>query len=603
MREKLEKLWQSKILHIVIIPFFIVLVSFLGLQVSVCSVPFINSSMSIVALLWNILSLWLLLTLLMVVFNRPHIAALVWSILSFGIAFANYYILLYHGAPLTVHLLKNTATALDVIGSYHLYLDKFSITILLGFAICIGAVIVLWKQNKGKSMLPTKSRIYVAVGCIVLLTVNIYLGIFSSISFKPKHSVQFSWASSAGNYGFLALQLESHFQEKSFSFSLENYSEQDVLDAYNNTIAQTQPTTTEEYPDIILILNECFYDLEKLVDLETNISPLENYYKIENAIKGYAVVPGDGGGTNRSEYELLTSISTDLLPHQTPFHTVNLDDHASIVSLLKEHGYETYAAHCATSGNYNRSQAYPALGFDHAYFDLDFNGLEKYGNRANTDESTYKNLINWYEQPSDHPKFMYLLTYQNHGGWEQNPEELDTVKVKNDFGDYTGQVNEYLSSLRLSDLELVELFSYFETVDRPVIVCMLGDHAPSFAKQIADPSISEQDLAYLKKSTPLVIWSNYGLKAEDVGYISMNYVVPKLLKTAGLPLSPFYQYQTNIMQDIPVILSKNTFYDSNMNLIPYDEEEQTTKDVQTYFGMCYSHLKDNKFSYIFESTK
>lgn len=604
MREKLNKLLQSKIMMFVIAPAFVSMVSFLQFQTSTSRIPFMNAKMGITAFLWNYLTCLLLQLMWMVIINRLHIALLVGSVLSFGWSVANYYVLLLHGSPLTFLLLKQFSTTMDVIDSYRIVVDKYSAMILIGLIVSVALVAVFWKFNKGKALFSKSVRIYCAVGCFVLMAANIYLGIFSGISFKPKNSIRFSWASSAGEYGFLALQLESHFQEGTFTISFDNYSEDAVMNVYNELVDNNpQQKGPEEYPDIILILNECFYDLEQVVDITTDVSVLENYYNIDNSIKGYVVASGEGGGTNRSEYELLTSISTSLTPNQSPFLTLELEDHESVVSYLESFGYETYASHCAKSSNYNRSYGYPTLGFDHSYFDIDFEGLESYGKRANTDESVYKNLIEWYEQPSDKPKFMYMLTYQNHGGWEQNPADLDTVRVENDFGAYTDQVNEYLSSVRLSDEALVELLAYFETVDRPVVFCMLGDHGPSFAKNIADPSIPEVDLTYLIKSTPLVIWSNYGLETEDIGYISLNYVVPKLMDVIGMPLSPFYQYQMELIEKVPIIISSNTFYDSNLALAPYDKNSELTKSVHNYFSMCFGHVKERKFAFLFEPMK
>ncbi len=604
MRAKFNRLLHSKYTFWGIISFFIAFITFMQFQLSVSRIPFLNAKMTLPAFLWNLLSYWLIFALLFAIFNRLHIAILIWSTLSFLISFINYYVLLYHGAPLTFYVLGNTTTALDVLDSYKFSLDKYSAAILIGFLACNVVTFIVWKIHKNNIIdTSIRKRLCIIAACIVLIFTNIYVGIFSDFSFKPKSSIEFSWASSAGEYGFLALQIESHFQENSYTLSYENYSEEAVRELYDKITAQSEQYKKTEYPDIILILNECFYDLEQVIDLDTNISPLSNYYKIENAIKGYVVASGEGGGTNRSEYELLTSVSTSLLPNQTPFQTLDLEGQYSIVSFLEEYGYDTYAAHCAKSANYNRSYGYPALGFNHSYFDLDFKDLENYGNRANTDASTYKNLITWYEQPSNNPKFMYLLTYQNHGGWEQNPENLDTVKVKNDFGEYTSQVNEYLSSLRLSDIELVNLLSYFETVDKPVIVCMLGDHGPSFAKNICDPSIPEKDLTYLLKSTPMLIWSNYGLESQNLGYISMNYVAPKLLDVAGFPLSPFYKYQLDLMNDIPVIISYNIFFDHHMNISPYDDNSYITKKVQDYFNVCFNNLQTNRYHSMFKPIK
>lgn len=602
MKEKLKCILRSKWFNLAIVTLVVALVTFLQFQASVSRIPFLNAQMGVIPLLWNLLSYWLVLLLLTSLFNRPHVAILVWSILAFGLSIANYYVLLLHGAPLTVPLLKNTATAMDVIGTYRFTIDKYSGVILLGLVVCIALVVIVWRISKNKPVIANwKKRLAVIGVCILLLATNVYVGIFSGISFKPKHSVLFSWSSSAGQYGFLALQIESHFQENIFSFAFDHYSEEAVQQAYDDILAaQTDRPAATEYPDIVLILNECFYDLEQVVDLDTNVDPLSRFYALENTIQGYVVASGEGGGTNRSEYELLTSVPTSLMPNQTPFLSLNLDNHASIATFLENYGYETYAAHCAKSANYNRQYGYPALGFDHAYFEQDFEYLESYGNRANTDESTYQSLIQWYEEPSDNPKLMYLLTYQNHGGWEQNPADMDTVTVNNDLGAYTDQTNEYLSSLRLSDEALAKLLAYFETVDRPVIVCMLGDHGPSFAKNIADPSISEEDLTYLIKSTPMVMWSNYGLEQQDLGYISLNYVVPKLLETASVPLSPFYQYQLDLMQEVPVILSANTFYDKEMNLSAYNENDPLTQSVHCYFSMCFDHLTDQKYSQLFE---
>lgn len=602
MREKLLAFSRSRLFNLGVVSIFIACITFLQFQLSVSRIPFVNAKMSLMVFLWNLLCFCLFVVMLTALFKKPHTAVLTWGIFSFGLSFANYYVLLFHGAPLTVPLLKNATTAFEVLGSYRFRLDKYSGMILLCFLLCIAVAVVLWRIGKGKpATYSWKKRLGVAGLCLALLATNIYLGVFSNISFKPTNSIDFSWASSAGEYGFLPLQLESHFQENVSLLAYDNYSEESLIQLYNDILsAKPQQPTATEYPDIVLILNESFYDLNQVVDLDTNVDPLEKFYSIENAIKGYVVASGEGGGTNRSEYELLTSVSTSLMPNQTPFMTLDLENHASIVSFLESFGYETYGSHCAKSANYNRNYGYPALGFDHSYFDLDFSGLESYGNRDNTDASAYKDLIKWYEEPSDKPKLLYMLTYQNHGGWEQNPAELDTVKVNNDFGEYTDQTNEYLSSLRLSDQALVDLLAYFETVDRPVIVCMLGDHGPSFAKNIAKDDISEEDLTYLLKSTPMVMWSNYGLESEDLGYISLNYVVPKLLETAGLPLSPFYQYQVDLMEEVPVIMSYNTFYDKDMQLSVFDENGELTQDVLNYFNMCFDHLKENKHAYLFD---
>ena len=118
---------------------------------------------------------------------------------------------------------------------------------------------------------------------------------------------------------------------------------------------------TDNRPDIIVVLNETWYDMDHLVDFSTDVSYMENYDSLD-AIKGYVTVPMIGGGTNASEYELLTSNSMMLVNTTTPFNDLNLRDSKSVAEYLKKLGYATMAAHSESSGNYHRGDAWKALG-------------------------------------------------------------------------------------------------------------------------------------------------------------------------------------------------------------------------------------------------
>ena len=52
----------------------------------------------------------------------------------------------------------------------------------------------------------------------------------------------------------------------------------------------------EKTPDIILILNESFYDLSLITEIEVDVPYLENISSMENTIKGYAVIVIGGSG-------------------------------------------------------------------------------------------------------------------------------------------------------------------------------------------------------------------------------------------------------------------------------------------------------------------
>ena len=320
---------------------------------------------------------------------------------------------------------------------------------------------------------------------------------------------------------------------------------------------QAVPGRTETYPDIILILNETFYDLSIYTDLETDEPYLVNYNTLKNAIKGYALSPSSMGGTNDAEFELLTGHSSLLFHKRAPFTLpVSFDGVNSVARYLKALGYTAQAAHPCDELNYNRQTVYPELGFETARFYDEFTEHETYGNRIETDSANYEELIRWYEEAGDAPRYLYLLTYQNHGGYEQNDSELDTVHVKGDAGDVTEQVNEYLTSIKMSDEALGELLQYFDSIERPVIVCMVGDHSPGFLSQLREKDwMTETEKDILSREIPFLIWANaaFGeIPAEQDGILGMTDLMAQVFDTAGLPLSPYYNHLVELSRSVPV---------------------------------------------------
>jgi len=174
--------------------------------------------------------------------------------------------------------------------------------------------------------------------------------------------------------------------------------------------------------------------------------------------------------------------------------------------------------------------------------------------------------------------------------------------VRNDFGDNTARVNEYLSCISLSDKAFGELTAYFSGVERPVIVCMVGDHAPSFAASLADPALTPEEKELNVRKVPLLIWANYDLPAAGLGTMSMNYVIPSLLETAGVPLSPYYSYILQLKEQIPVLTAYGSYYDAQGNLYAYDSDGGTAYEsaVNDYFYLEYHNLQKDRRQTLFQ---
>ena len=112
-------------------------------------------------------------------------------------------------------------------------------------------------------------------------------------------------------------------------------------DDYN---APASPESAEDYPDIVLILSESFYDFDLVTDLQADTDIMPVTKNLPNSVYGHTISPHVGGGTNSTEYEMLTSNSLILMPSITPFNWLNLYNANSVVSYLKGLGYSTMAA-------------------------------------------------------------------------------------------------------------------------------------------------------------------------------------------------------------------------------------------------------------------
>lgn len=564
--------------------------------VVVCEFWYYLSLMTLKYALVNMATIGILLCILYMLTNRVWLAQLLCSMICWLIGTINHYVLMFHGMPLSFLTLRNFTTAMNVISAYRIRVDRYVLWLLALLAVLVAVALVVRFFTAGKKRASLK-RILLRDGALALvccLTFSaIYLG---DDPIKPKKTFGWSWLESYSTYGYTASTVETFFQSMAGVSKPDGYSEEKVDNLEIPDASVEEPAA----PDVILILNETFYDLRQLVDIQTDVPYMDNIESMDNLLKGYAVAPQSGGGTNCSEYELLTSNSLQLLPGITPFIVLDLVNASSIVSNLNSLGYSSLGAHSENSTNYSRGQGYQNLQFQTTYFDEDF--LDKtygVGRWFETDECLYQNLIRWYEEaPVEDPRFLYLLTIQNHGDYNISDDENDLVHVQNDFGEYNSRINEYLTSISLSDEAFLNLTEYFSQVDRPVIVCMLGDHSPSFARNLVE-SGPENDL--LLRKVPLLIWANFPLEQQDLGTMSMNYVVPTLFDIAGIQLTPYYGYLLQMKKEIPILTSYGDYYDSEGNRYTYDSDQGGPYEelVDNYFCLEYENLTKRRNQELF----
>lgn len=539
--------------------------------------------------------------------GRWWLATGISGVLFTVIALINYYTRDLHGSALMPQDILNLGTAAEVMGSYTLKINHTVLTIGLLVVPVLVLCFTQWLLTRGAPKRASwKARGVRVLASAAAIFCVLYIGYFGPNPLKPKATYGWAWQETYYKYGYLAGTIEATALMSDPIVEPENYSDDAARQAADLVTGQfATAETAQEYPDIVLILSESFYDFSLVTDLQADTDILPVYNNLQNAVLGHTVSPHVGGGTNSSEYEMLSSNSLMLMPSITPFNWLNLYGANSLVSYTKSLGYATMAAHPYTNSNYRRDSAWRALGFDTTYFEGDFPTQDYYGNRPyQTDAATYQDFAKLYEaMPEDQPRFAFLVSIQSHGDYDMNDASLDIVHAATDYGEYDAVMDEFLSCMHLTDEAITDLCDYFtqvyEQTGRKVVVAMAGDHAPSFVDHVADKSIAPQnELQILERSTPFFIWANYPLENIDAAVsdtdplnrMDMVMLAPTIAQQAGLPLSTYYQYLLEMKQTTPVVTGANDYMKPDGTTATFGTDPALDEWVYGYLNLEYNNV-------------
>ena len=84
------------------------------------------SEIDIKYILFNVVTNYVLLSVIYIIINYWWISCIVYSALSFLISTVNYFVIQLHDSPLTIAELGNLRTAMNVIGGYQINLSKIT---------------------------------------------------------------------------------------------------------------------------------------------------------------------------------------------------------------------------------------------------------------------------------------------------------------------------------------------------------------------------------------------------------------------------------------------------------------------------------------------
>ena len=532
------------------------------------------------------------------------------------LALVNYYTRDLHGSAVMPEDVLNLSTAAEVMGSYTLQITGTVVAIVLLY---LPVLLAAWLQARLCADLPKraapKARAARYAGCAAGIFSILYAGYFAPFAPLPRSDAGWTWQTAYYRHGFLASSVETCRLLGDAVIQPAGYDEAALPDIA--AAAERPNAETDDRPDILLILSESLYDFSLVTDLQADAELMPVINALPNAVRGHTVSANVGGGTNVTEYEMLTSNSPMLVPTVTPFNGLDFSDANSVVGYLKSLGYTTMAAHPYAASNYNRDVVWQQLGFDETHFMQDFPTQEAYGARPyQTDSATYRDWQALYEaMPADKPRFSFLVSIQTHGDYTMNDDTQNIVHAAADYGAFDHTMDEYLSCVRMSDAAFGELCGYFTDLyartGRKVIVAMAGDHAPSFVAHVSDPALGQGDeLTLLQRSTPFVIWANYPLPnadaaqnpADPLNRMDMVMLTPTLLEQAGLPLSDYYRYLLTLKDAAPVVTGTQDYTLPDGTVAAFGEDAARDALVRGYFDLEYNNIgtRANRVQTIFE---
>ena len=536
----------------------------------------------------NILIIFSIIVFFYGIFQNVGYGIAIGGLVIYFLFIIDYYTFGLRGTPFVLSDLFSAKTALGVMPNYTLVVNERMVTcfFILALLTSIGGYISSGGKKKLHRIIVAISSVAAGATLIILITFSeiITQNRFTALAFVPSLS--------ARQNGFLlntVCALKTSFIKEPLGYSSGKVSQ--IIS--ENSSASSQADAGLSKPNIIVIMNESLTDFDYLLNVQTTDEPLPKFKAMrENCVRGTLISSIYGGNTPNSEFEFLTGCSLAFLPQGVVTYQQMIDHELpTFVTHLKDLGYSASAIHLYNPEYFSRSRIYPLLGFDEF---ININNttvqIDIIGDYA-TDESSFRAIKQLYENSDGNPFFAFCVTIQNHGGYWHWGRDILVTNANSDYA------NDYATLLRKTDNAFADLIEYFSEVNEPTLVVMFGDHQPNlfddFYNAIWDGyTLTEEEKTYLKAKVPFIIWANYDIEEAELDEMSINYLGPTILRTAGLPLSDYQLFLENLRDSVPVI-SAVGFVDSDGNHFTDISGSPYAEELSKYEYLEYYYLKKN----------
>ena len=282
---------------------------------------------------------------------------------------ANAYVVRFRTNPIVPWDIFSWKTAASVASNYDFKPDTRMVVVTLVF---LGMIVLLQFVKTGIPKFQLWKRLIPAGVCCIVLV--LFVNLLQDEDFQTGHrlypflftpafmtQVNGMAVTFAMDLAYVTVEKPSGYDAAKEQAVLESYTEQeDDADSSDKK---------EELPNIIVVMNESFSDLNVLGDFTTNEDYMPYLHSLqngaENTVTGYLNVSVCGGNTANTEFEFLTGNSMAFLPQGSiPYQQYITKELPALPAYLASLGYETVATHPYYADGWDRDKVYPQQGPD-----------------------------------------------------------------------------------------------------------------------------------------------------------------------------------------------------------------------------------------------
>jgi phosphoglycerol transferase MdoB-like AlkP superfamily enzyme len=332
------------------------------------------------------------------------------------------------------------------------------------------------------------------------------------------------------------------------------YLESDATAERLNATAHDCKLTTRP-PHIVMVFDEGSFDVTRVPGVKVWPGYQDHFRSFDGKSRAL-LVEGAGGPSWYTEYNILTGLSVRSFGRFADFVTRIAADRVErgLPRTLARCGYKTFSLYPMWGWFGGARQFQITTGIQHF---LDARDL---GSKTLEPDSFYFDAASklMARERGEQPLFLLVYTAANHFPWdfryrpELTPDWQDTGNPL--------EVDEYL---RRQSMSVRDYAAFIEGLKRdfpgePILVVRFGDHQPSFAKQLVDPTLDETVIARrIAEADPRYVTTYYaidGINFRPVGLSSAldsldaPYLPLVILEAAGLPLDAAFSEQKRILR-------------------------------------------------------